>query len=278
MTAFYFRNERLILGLSAGAFVLLFWEGLARGWWADMLAPVIGAAADRLRPRAIFVSSPTAIAVTAWRLYVSTGEIWPHLRLSALELAAGLAAAIVTAIPLGLVSGRYRLLSHAFGPLIAGLNATPQVAFLPLVILWMGTGLATRIFIIFLLAFIPVFIGSHAAVKTLDARLMKVAASFGSSEWFLFRAIILPGSVPFLLAGLRLAIGRGMIGIVVGELYGSAIGIGLLINKAGSTFQTDVVFVGVFTLVIAGLALSELVRAIERRVDQWRPRATDIGT
>ena len=115
-------------------------------------------------------------------------------------------------------------------------------------------------------------------MKTLDTRLMKMAKSFGSSESFLFRAIILPGSVPFLLAGIRLAIGRGMIGIVVGELYGSAIGLGLMINKAGSTFQTDVVFVGVFTLIAAGLALGEIVRRIERRVEIWRPQARDVGT
>jgi NitT/TauT family transport system permease protein len=114
---------------------------------------------------------------------------------------------------------------------------------------------------------------SHAAVKTVDVRLLKVAASFGASETYLFRTIILPGSIPFLLAGLRLAIGRAMIGIVVGELYGSAIGIGLMINKAGSTFQTASLFVGVLTIVIAGLALTEVVRRIERRVEVWRPEA-----
>ena len=104
---------------------------------------------------------------------------------------------------------------------------------------------------------------------------MKVAASFGASEGFLFRSVVVPGSVPFLLAGLRLAIGRAMIGIVVGELYGSAMGLGLMINRAGSTFQTDTVFVGVMTIIVAGMALTEVVSHIETRVEVWRPNARD---
>lgn len=267
------RNERWLLGAIMGAIFLLFWEGLARGWWADALHPLIGQGAEKLRIRPIFLSSPSAIAVEAWRMYVVTGEIWPHLGVSAAEVVIGLGGAVILGIPFGLISGRIRLLSHAVEPFMTALNATPQVAFIPLIILWMGTGYGTRIFIIFLLCIIPIFMASHAAVKTVDVRLLKVAASFGASETHLFRTIILPGSIPFLLAGLRLAIGRAMIGIVVGELYGSAIGIGLMINKAGSTFQTASLFVGVLTIVIAGLALTEFVRRIERRVEVWRPEA-----
>ncbi len=267
------RNERWLLGAIMGAAFLLFWEGLARGWWADALQPLIGQGAEKLRIRPIFLSSPSAIAVEAWRMYVVTGEIWPHLGVSAAEVVFGLGGAVLIGIPFGLISGRIRLLSHAVEPFMTALNATPQVAFIPLIILWMGTGYGTRVFIIFLLCLIPIFMASHAAVKTVDVRLLKVAASFGASELLLFRTIILPGSIPFLLAGLRLAIGRAMIGIVVGELYGSAIGIGLMINKAGSTFQTASLFVGVLTIVIAGLALTEIVRRIERRVEIWRPEA-----
>jgi ABC-type nitrate/sulfonate/bicarbonate transport system permease component len=271
--SFYQRHERVLLGLLMVTLFLLFWEGLARGWWADLLQPMIGDAANRLRIRPIFLSSPSAVAMTAWKMFFVTGEIWPHLGISAMEVVVGLGAAILIGIPFGLVTGRYRLLSHAVEPFMAALNATPQVAFIPLIILWMGTGYGTRIFIIFLLCIIPIIIAAQAAVKTIDVRLLKLAASFGASDAFLFRSIILPGSVPFLLAGLRLAIGRAMIGIVVGELYGSALGIGLMINRAGSTFQTDTVFVGVLTIVIAGLALTELVRHIEMKVELWRPEA-----
>ena len=173
-------------------------------------------------------------------------------------------------MPLGLVCGRYRLLSHAVAPFVSALNATPQVALLPLVVLWIGTGLAARVFIIFLLTVLPLFINAHAAVRTTDPRLLTVARSFAASEVFLFRSIIVPSAIPFLLAGLRLAIGRGMIGIVVGELYGGATGVGFMINRAGATFETDVVFVGVFTIVAAGLVLTDLVRRIETAVGAWR--------
>jgi NitT/TauT family transport system permease protein len=147
------------------------------------------------------------------------------------------------------------------------------VAFLPLIVVWVGTGLGERTLIIFLLAVLPLAINAHAAVRTTDPRLIKVAASFGTSEWRLFRTIILPSSVPFLLAGLRLAIGRGMIGVVVGEIYGSAAGVGAMINQAGARFQTDKVFVGVLTIVAAGVILVELVQRIERRLDVWRAPA-----
>ncbi len=267
---FYLAHERAILGLVAALAVLLFWEGLGRGWWADLLSPLLGRSAEALRLKPIFVSSPSAVAAAAWSLFVTTGAIWPHLAASALELALGLGLAILVGVPLGLACGRYRLLSHAVAPFVSALNATPQVAFLPLVVLWIGTGLAARVFIIFLLAVLPLFINAHAAVRTTDLRLLTVARSFAASDWFVFRSIIVPSAVPFLLAGLRLAIGRGMIGIVVGELYGAAKGVGFMINRAGALFETDVVFVGIFAIVAAGLALTEIVRRIEIAVGAWR--------
>ena len=257
---FYLAHERAILGLTALLAVLILWEGLGRGWWADLLSPLIGRSAEALRLKPIFISSPSAVAAAAWSLFVTTGKIWPHLAASGIELALGL----------GLACGRYRLISHAVAPFVSGLNATPQIALLPLVVLWIGTGLAARVFIIFLLTVLPLFLNAHAAVRTVDPKLLTVAKSFAASEAFLFRSIIVPSAIPFLLAGLRLAIGRGMIGIVVGELTGAAIGVGFLINRAGATFETDVVFVGVFTIVAAGLVLTDLVRRIESAVGVWR--------
>ena len=266
----YLAHERALLGVAVLLAVLIVWEGLGRGWWADLLSPLIGHAADALRLKPIFVSSPSAVATAAWSLFFVSGQIWPHLAASGLELALGLSLAILVGVPLGLVCGRYRPLSHAVAPFVSALNATPQVALLPLVVLWIGTGLAARVFIIFLLTVLPLFINAHAAVRTTDLRLLVVARSFAASEFFTFRSIIVPSAVPFLLAGLRLAIGRGMIGIVVGELYGGATGVGFMINRAGATFETDVVFVGVFTIVVAGLVLTDIVRRIEIAVGAWR--------
>ncbi len=270
---FYLANERLILGGLMLVLVLLAWEGLQRGWWARLLQPIFGISAERLRLKPIFISSPTRVLQAAYRMYFVTGEIWRDLAWSGLGYSLGLACALAVGIPLGLAAGWYRSLSFAVEPFLAALNATPQVAFLPLIVIWVGTGMGARVLVIFLLAVLPLAINAHAAVRTTDARLIAVARSFGASEARLFHSIILPSSVPFLLAGLRLAVGRGMIGVVVGEIYGSAAGVGAMISQAGARFETDKVFVGVLTIVAAGLMLVELVERIEHRVELWRARA-----
>jgi NitT/TauT family transport system permease protein len=270
---FYRAHERAILGTSAVILFLFVWEGFERGWWAQALHPLLGASAARWQLKPIFISSPTLVALAAFRMFFVTGEIWRDLAWSGLGYTLGLVLAIAVGIPLGLAAGWYRRFSYAVEPFLSALNATPQVAFLPLIVVWIGTGLGARVLIIFLLAVLPIAINAHAAVRTTDPRLIKVASSFGASDWRLFRSIILPSSIPFLLAGLRLAIGRGMIGVVVGEIYGSATGIGAMISQAGARFQTDKVFVGVLTIVAAGVTLVEIVQRIERRVDVWRPPA-----
>jgi ABC-type nitrate/sulfonate/bicarbonate transport system permease component len=264
-------HERVILGTVVIILFLLFWEGLERGWWADLLRPLIGATADRWVVKPIFISSPTRVATAAYRMFFVTGEIWPDLKASATEYALALLLAIAVGTPLGLAAGWYRRLSYAVAPFLTGLNATPQIALLPIIIVWFGTGLVSKVLIVFLLAVLPIAISARSGVRTIDPRLIRLAASFGASEWWRFRTIVVPGTVPYLLTGVRLAIGRGMIGIVVGEIYGSTAGVGAMINQAGSRFQTDKVFVGILAIVIAGSILAEIVRQVERRVEAWRP-------
>jgi ABC-type nitrate/sulfonate/bicarbonate transport system permease component len=270
---FYLINERVILGGFMLIVVLLAWEGLERGWWASLLEPVAGASAERLALKPIFISSPTLVLQAAYRMFFVTGEMWRDLTWSGLGYSLGLACAIAVGIPLGLAAGWYRRLSYAVEPFLAALNATPQVAFLPLIVIWVGTGMGARVLIIFLLAVLPLAINAHAAVRTTDPRLIAVARSFGASEARLFCSVILPSSIPFLLAGLRLAVGRGMIGVVVGEIYGSAAGVGAMISQSGARFETDKVFVGVLTIVTAGLILVGLIERIERHIELWRPPA-----
>jgi ABC-type nitrate/sulfonate/bicarbonate transport system permease component len=269
---FYLAHERTLLGVAGVVLFLVLWEGFERGWWAALLQPLLGQQAARFQLKPIFISSPTRIARKAFDMFFVTGAIWKDLGWSSLEFVLGVALAFIIGIPLGLAAGWYRRFNYAVEPFLTALNATPQVAFLPLLILWVGTGLASRVLIIVLLAVLPIAISALAAVRTVDARLVRVARSFSVGDALLFRSIILPSAVPFLLAGARLAVGRGMIGIVVGEIYGSSAGIGAMINQAGSRFETDKVFVGVLTIAAAGVALVELIRRIERRVEIWRPQ------
>ena len=268
---FYSRFEHAILGSLAVFAFLLLWEGLSNGSLAALLKPLIGDAANQLRIRPIFISSPTRVYARLGQM-MESGEIWEHLYASGVAFGLGGAIALVIGIPLGLAVGWYRRLGYAVEPFLAAYNATPQVVFIPLIIIWVGTGLSTKVLIIAMVTFIPLTMSALAAVKTTDPRLLRVASSFGSSDWRRFRDIILPTSVPFLLSGMRLGVGRAMVGVVVGEIYASTAGIGYLINVSGASFQTDRVFVGILMIALVGLLLTWAIYFVERRVELWRPR------
>ena len=132
---FYVAHERAILGALMVVLFLVAWEGLERGWWARLLHPLLGASAERWQLKPIFISSPTLVAAAAYRMFFVTGEIWRDLAWSGMSYVLGLALAIAVGIPLGLAAGWYRRFSYAVEPLLAALNATPQVAFLPLLVI-----------------------------------------------------------------------------------------------------------------------------------------------
>jgi NitT/TauT family transport system permease protein len=268
----YARFEHAILGGLALIAFLVFWQGLSTGFWADLLRPELGdAVAAKFWIKPIFISSPTRIVAQLGRM-MESGEIWTDLYASGITFGLGSVLAIVIGIPLGLAVGWYRRLRYALEPFLLAYNATPQVVFIPLLIIWVGTGLFTRVLIIAMVTFIPLTMNAWGAVKTADPRLLKVAKSFGSSDLQRFRDIILPTSVPFLLSGLRLAIGRAMVGVVVGEIYAATEGVGYLINVSGASFQTDRVFVGILMIALVGLLLTWVVYGIEKRFVKWRPK------
>ena len=121
-------------------------------------------------------------------------------------------------------------------------------------------------------AVFPVIISTFSGMRTLDANLLKCARSFGANDWQIFRTIAIPGSIPFIITGLRLAVGRALIGVVVGELYAATAGVGYLITVAGATFQTDKVFVGVMIICFSGLSMMELLKHLEHHFEPWRQR------
>ena len=252
---------------------MLLWEGLSRGWWTQILTPVLGDAARGLSIRPIFISSPSRVASKAFEMFFVTGEIWHDLGASSLEYLLGFLLAIIIGVPLGLAAGWYRKLYDIVEPSVSALNAAPQIAFLPLFIVWFGLGLGSKVAIIFLLSILPLMRAAIEGVRQTDPRFLRMADSFCCSNRRLFTTIILPSAVPLLLSGLRLAIGQAMVGIVVGEIFGSRAGIGSMINVAGLQFETDKVFVGVLVIAVVGLLLTHLTSHIERRVDVWRPKA-----
>jgi ABC-type nitrate/sulfonate/bicarbonate transport system permease component len=248
------RHENAAIGLGSVAVFLALWEAAVRFGGVNPL----------------FTSSPSRIAAAAYDLFAA-GTIWGDLRVSALEFFAGYGLAVAIGVPLGVLMGWYGRLNAVLDPFVSALYATPRIALLPLVMIWFGIGLMSKIAIVFLGAVFPILVNTITGVRTINPDFIKVARSFGSNDRQLFLKIALPSSVPLLLAGLRLGLGHGLIGIVVGEMFGATQGLGFLIAVAGARFQTDRVMVGIIIIALCGMAMTEMLRAIERRFERWRP-------
>jgi ABC-type nitrate/sulfonate/bicarbonate transport system permease component len=258
---FYLNQEKKILGTAAVIIFLTVWE-------------LVGNVLGLINP--MFMSAPSLIWKAAVQLFAS-GEIWNDLYVSGVEFGWGYLLSVIVGVPFGIATGWYKKMSYIFDPFINAMNATPRVALLPLVIIWLGIGILSKVGIIFLGAVFPILINSRDGVKTTPYNLLTAARSFGASEWQIFRSVVLPSTLPFILTGLRLGVGRALIGVMVGELYAATAGIGFMITVAGATFQTDKVFVGVLVFAITGMISMELLTKLEGRFDKWRPKVGAAG-
>jgi NitT/TauT family transport system permease protein len=247
-------HERLLIGGGTLAAFLLAWE--------------ICADSGAINP--LFISSPSRIALTGAALSADP-DFWNDVRVSASEFIFGYAAAAAIGIPLGLAMGWSRRLSYLFSPFVDTLNAVPRVTLLPLLIIWFGIGIWSKVAVAFLGAVIPIIISALAGVKTNEARFLTMARSFSASRMKAFGSIILPGTVPFIFTGLKYAAGRALLGVVVGELYAATAGVGHMIADAGNMFQTDTLFFGVLVFTVTGLVVVGLLDRLERRFQRWRP-------
>lgn len=261
---FYLNQEKKILGTLAVILFLTLWEFMGGVWSVYNPIPF-------LQVNPMFMSAPSLIWKAAVQLFGS-GEIWNDLRVSGIEFFWGYLLAVVLAIPFGIMTGWYKRMSAIFDPFINAMNATPRVALLPLVIIWLGIGILSKVGIIFLGAVFPMLINTRDGVKTTPQNLLNAARSFGASESMVFKTVVLPSTVPFILTGLRLGVGRAIVGVMVGELYAATAGIGFMITVAGATFQTDKVFVGVLVFALSGMISMELLTRVEKRFDKWRPK------
>jgi ABC-type nitrate/sulfonate/bicarbonate transport system permease component len=175
---------------------------------------------------------------------------------------------------MGLAMGRSVAIRSTLEPFTTALNASPQVAFLPLLIIWLGIGFSSKVALVFLGSFIIVLINTETGVAHVDPRLIETARSFTAGERQILVKIVLPSALPFIIAGMRLAIGRALVMVVVAEIYASNKGLGYLIFQAGGMYDTAQVFVGVAILAGAGVAFNAALRALERRLAPWRQDQT----
>ena len=250
----YLRNERLVYGLAGFVSVVVLWEfAVSQGWL-----------------RAAFISSPTRI-LNAARIEIEQGRIWGDIGVSLLEFALGFLVAGVLGVLIGLVGGWFKRANYVLDPWLAALYATPDVALVPLIILVLGIGIPAKVFVVFLTSLFSVAVNTLVGVQSTDARMLEVALSFRASRMTIFRTVVLPSTIPYILTGLRLASGRALVGVVLAELIASNQGIGFMINVAGATLNTARLMVGVLLLGIFGIVLGEVMRRVEQRFEVWRP-------
>ncbi len=216
----------------------------------------------------VLFTTPVAIFHAAVGM-IGSGELWNYLWPSLVVLAIGLTLAAIFGVAIGLLLARFWVLDVALGVYITFLYSIPSVALVPLIVLWAGFETTAKIVILFLFAFFPMAINTYQGVRNVDPKLLEVGRAFRCSERQLWANIVLPAALPFIVTGLRLALGRGLIGMVLADLYTAISGIGYLIVRTAATYQVNKMFVPIVTLGLLGVTLTALLRVLERAVAPW---------
>lgn len=247
------RRRALVIAVAGWVVVLGLWELAVRLAWVNPL----------------FLAAPSQVAVKLVDLFTS-GVIWRDLRVSGLELGLGLFLSATVGIVVGVLMGWYRWLRELLDPFVSALYATPRIALVPLIILWFGIGIESKVVIIFLTSVFEILVNTSAGVRSIDEGIIRASRSFGAKSLQIFRTVALPSSVPFILTGLRLAVGRGLTGVVVGELFAAQAGVGHRLTRAAQLFQVDEMFAALFIIAGAGIFFVYLLTKLERHFDAWR--------
>jgi taurine transport system permease protein len=247
------KYRKVLLGLLAVAIFLAAWQA------AFLVFPF----------NPLFISKPDLIWLALMSL-LQSGDLARDIAISALPFLYGFSAAVVVGVPLGIVMGWRERVSYALDPIMMVFYASPLVALAPLVIVFFGVGVSGKAIIIFVLAVFPFIFNAQAGVRAVDPLLINVVRSMGGSEWDLYRKVIAPGVLPYIVAGARIAVGRGLIGILVGEFFAASEGIGYAIARFGDLFALDKMFACIFAIMVIAVVLTEGIRWAERAAFPWR--------
>ncbi len=222
------------------------------------------------------IVSPLTVVWTGYDMLFVSGELYPHLFASSWIFLYGFALAIIVGTGIGFLMALSPRVRDYVNPWMATLYTTPRIAFAPVLLLWFGIGGGSKVAIVFLGCVFPILINCYYGMRVVNREFVELARSFRLNRWGLFYKILLPASLPFLLAGIRLAIGRGLTGVAIAEWFGASEGLGYLIFFAGQTLNIPTLFVGVAAFAILGIAGFEAIRRIERYVTPWR-RGLEVG-
>lgn len=216
----------------------------------------------------ILLSYPSAVAAETGHM-IADGSLAAAFGSSIQPFLVGYVLAMLVGIPVGLFVGRYRLMEAAVGPYITAGYATPLVALLPLFIVWFGIGFTVKVAIVFTLTVFPIVINTWRGVQAVPKTTVEVGMAFGASPGKIMSAIIVPGTLPHIMTGLRLGVGRAVIGIVIGEFFTAVNGLGGIIINAANSFNTARMFVPIIAILLWGVILTQLVGIVERKLAPW---------
>ena len=242
---------RWLITLASVGCLLILWEIFGR----------------RINP--VFGSYPSAIAVAFWEL-LRSGQLWSALHESLRPFVVGYGLAILVGVPIGLVVGRFRTAEAALGIYITAGYAMPLVALVPLLILWLGLGFAVKVAVVFLMALFPICINTWLGVVAVPKTLIEVGKSFVAPDLVILRRIVLPATLPYIMAGIRLAVGRAVVAMVIAEFFTTISGLGAVIINAANNFDTATMFVPIIILMVMAIGLNTLIGFVERKVAPWQ--------
>lgn len=231
---------------------LAIWEGLGR----------------YVIQNSLFLATPSQIAAEIWNLW-RTGELQTHIIISGLEFSIGLALAIVLGIAVGFLIASSPIANRIIGPWVSALYATPTIAVAPLIILWLGVDIWSKVVVVVINAIFPMIINTETGLRATDRKLVETVECFGASRLQVFWNVMLPSAIPYILAGARLSVGRGIVSVVVGELFGSQAGLGFMLAQSAEVFNMPRLFAAVSILAIVGIVLTGVAQILERSLQPW---------
>ena len=247
------KSSPVVLGIASFAVILLAWESVVRLGWVNPF----------------FVSQPSAVAASLSRA-ARSGELGHNLAVSFREFAIGYGLSVVVGILAGALAGRFRTVEYALDPVLWFLYSAPLIAFYPIFVLWFGLGVPTVIALTFLLSVPQIAASTLNGIQNVNPGLIRAARSLGAAEGDLLWKVVLPASVPVIIAGLRLGIGRALMGVVVGELFGATAGLGYSISYYGALLKTTDMIASLVVIVALGVLCTQGLSALEARFDSWR--------
>jgi NitT/TauT family transport system permease protein len=251
-------QEKVVLSLSSVLGFIFIWFFFTEVW--RMFPPII-------------LPSPEKVFFTLYeKIYIPVGEekLFGHIGISLVRILVGTGIALCLAIPLGILMGWYEDLDAFSAPIIEVLRPIPPIAWIPLAILWFGIGLGSKVFIIAIGVFFPTLINTYLGVKFVDPVLIKAAQTLGAKDRNILWEVIVPASVPLIVAGVRIGVGLGMMCLVAAELVAASSGLGYLIMLGGDDLKPELSITGMILIGSLGLIADRVVLAIERRVTYWK--------